>query len=127
MPEGNRVAQALAACPLVIVSDVMAALGRQQNVSKRAGIGLRHHVRHNHQRTGRQRLRQAIATGEVKAVWIMGTNPAVSMPEGNRVAQALAARISTHNPDRFNFAGGDSLKQIHHRQAGLTGDSRGFR
>lgn len=36
-------------------------------------------------------LFQAIATGEVKAVWIMGTNPAVSMPEGNRVAQALAA------------------------------------
>jgi len=36
-------------------------------------------------------LFRAIAEGEVKAVWIMGTNPAVSMPEGNRVAQALAA------------------------------------
>jgi len=36
-------------------------------------------------------LFQAIARGEIKAVWIMGTNPAVSMPEGNRVAQALAA------------------------------------
>ncbi|MFB4413222.1 molybdopterin-dependent oxidoreductase [Pantoea sp. ANP04] len=36
-------------------------------------------------------LFRAIAAGEVKAVWIMGTNPAVSMPEGNRVAQALAA------------------------------------
>ncbi|MGK3141101.1 nitrate reductase [Pantoea sp. C2G6] len=36
-------------------------------------------------------LFRAISDGEVKAVWIMGTNPAVSMPEGNRVAQALAA------------------------------------
>ncbi len=35
-------------------------------------------------------LFKAIDRGEVKAVWIMGTNPAVSMPEGNRVAQALA-------------------------------------
>jgi assimilatory nitrate reductase catalytic subunit len=35
-------------------------------------------------------LFNAIACGDVKAVWIMGTNPAVSMPEGNRVAQALA-------------------------------------
>ncbi|WBV20102.1 nitrate reductase [Pantoea piersonii] len=36
-------------------------------------------------------LFEAVARGEVKAVWILGTNPAVSMPEGNRVAQALAA------------------------------------
>ncbi len=36
-------------------------------------------------------LFRALADGTVKAVWIMGTNPAVSMPEGNRVAQALAA------------------------------------
>lgn len=35
-------------------------------------------------------LFNAIECGEVKAVWIMGTNPAVSMPEGNRVAQSLA-------------------------------------
>lgn len=35
-------------------------------------------------------LFKAIDRGEVKAVWIMGTNPAVSMPEGNRIAQALA-------------------------------------
>ncbi|QGY29529.1 nitrate reductase [Pantoea cypripedii] len=35
-------------------------------------------------------LFQAVERGEVKAVWIMGTNPAVSMPEGNRVAEALA-------------------------------------
>ncbi|MFT4272185.1 MAG: nitrate reductase [Pantoea sp.] len=34
-------------------------------------------------------LFRAIERGEVKAVWIMGTNPAVSMPEGNRVAEAL--------------------------------------
>ena len=36
-------------------------------------------------------LFQAIERGAVKAVWIMGTNPAVSMPEGNRIAKALAA------------------------------------
>ena len=36
-------------------------------------------------------LFEAVARGEVKAVWILGTNPAASMPEGNRVAQALAA------------------------------------
>ncbi len=35
-------------------------------------------------------LFDAIERGDVKAVWIMGTNPAVSMPEGNRIAQALA-------------------------------------
>lgn len=34
-------------------------------------------------------LFQATGRGEVKAVWIMGTNPAVSLPDGNAVAQAL--------------------------------------
>ncbi|CBG88542.1 nitrate reductase [Citrobacter rodentium] len=33
----------------------------------------------------------AIAAGEVKAVWIMGTNPAVSLPDSHAVSQALAA------------------------------------
>lgn len=33
----------------------------------------------------------AIASGEVKAVWIMGTNPAVSLPDSHAVCQALAA------------------------------------
>ena len=32
---------------------------------------------------------QAIGRGEIKAVWIMGTNPAVSLPDGHAVAQAL--------------------------------------
>ena len=36
-------------------------------------------------------LFEAIGRGEVKAVWIMGTNPAVSLPDGDRVRQALAA------------------------------------
>ncbi|RRW69867.1 nitrate reductase [Pantoea dispersa] len=36
-------------------------------------------------------LFDAIDRGAIKAVWIMGTNPAVSMPEGNRIARALAA------------------------------------
>ena len=32
---------------------------------------------------------QAIADGKIKAVWIMGTNPAVSMPDADRVRAAL--------------------------------------
>lgn len=35
-------------------------------------------------------LFDAIARGEVKAVWIMGTNPAVSLPDSHAVSQALA-------------------------------------
>lgn len=35
-------------------------------------------------------LFEAIGRGEVKAVWIMGTNPVVSLPDNSRVAQALA-------------------------------------
>ncbi|WP_264272791.1 nitrate reductase [Duffyella gerundensis] len=35
-------------------------------------------------------LFDAVARGEVKAIWIMGTNPAVSLPEASRVRQALA-------------------------------------
>lgn len=31
----------------------------------------------------------AIARGEIKALWVMGTNPAVSLPEGDRVRDAL--------------------------------------
>lgn len=34
-------------------------------------------------------LFQAMGRGEVKAVWIIGTNPAVSLPEGHAVAEAL--------------------------------------
>jgi assimilatory nitrate reductase catalytic subunit len=34
---------------------------------------------------------QAIASGKIKAVWIMGTNPAVSMPDADRVREALQA------------------------------------
>jgi assimilatory nitrate reductase catalytic subunit len=33
----------------------------------------------------------AIERGEIKAVWIMATNPAVSLPEADRVRRALAA------------------------------------
>lgn len=36
-------------------------------------------------------LFEAIARGEVKAVWIMGTNPAVSLPDSHAVCQALAS------------------------------------
>ncbi|MDI5889964.1 nitrate reductase [Halomonas rhizosphaerae] len=34
-------------------------------------------------------LFEAIERGEVQAVWIMGTNPAVSLPDANRVRRAL--------------------------------------
>jgi assimilatory nitrate reductase catalytic subunit len=34
---------------------------------------------------------QAIADGKIKAVWIMGTNPVVSMPDADRVRAALRA------------------------------------
>ncbi|MGA7748888.1 MAG: molybdopterin-dependent oxidoreductase [Gallionella sp.] len=33
----------------------------------------------------------AIASGKIKAVWIMGTNPAVSMPDADKVRDALMA------------------------------------
>jgi assimilatory nitrate reductase catalytic subunit len=36
-------------------------------------------------------LFQAIADGTVKAVWVMATNPAVSLPDSQRVREALAA------------------------------------
>ena len=36
-------------------------------------------------------LFEAIGRGEVKAVWIMGTNPAVSLPDSHAVCQALSA------------------------------------
>ena len=36
-------------------------------------------------------LFEAMAQGRIKAVWIMATNPAVSMPDANRVRAALAA------------------------------------
>jgi assimilatory nitrate reductase catalytic subunit len=32
---------------------------------------------------------EALGRGEMKAIWIMGTNPAVSLPDSNRVRQAL--------------------------------------
>jgi assimilatory nitrate reductase catalytic subunit len=35
-------------------------------------------------------LFEAVADGRVKALWIMGTNPAVSMPDADGVAEALA-------------------------------------
>lgn len=34
---------------------------------------------------------QAIASGKIKAVWIMGTNPAVSLPDADKVRAALLA------------------------------------
>ena len=34
---------------------------------------------------------RAVGEGRIKAIWIMGTNPAVSMPDAGRVREALAA------------------------------------
>ncbi|HET6523786.1 molybdopterin-dependent oxidoreductase [Sphingopyxis sp.] len=36
-------------------------------------------------------LFRAIGEGRIKALWVMATNPAVSMPDANRVREALAA------------------------------------
>ncbi len=36
-------------------------------------------------------LFQAVAAGKIKALWIMATNPAVSLPEADRVVEALRA------------------------------------
>ena len=36
-------------------------------------------------------LFRAVETGEIKALWIMATNPAVSLPDAGRVARALEA------------------------------------
>ena len=33
---------------------------------------------------------EAVASGKIKAVWIMATNPAVSLPDANRVREALS-------------------------------------
>nr|WP_312773992.1 nitrate reductase [Atlantibacter hermannii] len=55
-------------------------------------------------------LFEAIHRGEVKAVWIMGTNPAVSLPDSDRVREALrrcplviVSEVSTHS-DTLAFA-----------------------
>src|SRR3546814_17401090 len=36
-------------------------------------------------------LFRAIGEGRIKALWVMATNPAVSMPDGHAVREALAA------------------------------------
>ena len=36
-------------------------------------------------------LFQAVGEGRIKALWIIGTNPAVSLPESDKMAEALAA------------------------------------
>lgn len=55
-------------------------------------------------------LFDAVYRGEVKAVWIMGTNPAVSLPDSDRVREALrrcplviVSDVVTHN-DTLDFA-----------------------
>jgi len=55
-------------------------------------------------------LFEAIYRGEVKAVWIMGTNPAVSLPDSDRVREALrrcplviVSEVSRHS-DTVAFA-----------------------
>ena len=35
----------------------------------------------------------AIACGEIKAVWIMATNPVVSLPRADRVRERCALRV----------------------------------
>ena len=35
-------------------------------------------------------LFEAVHRGEIRALWVLGTNPAVSLPDGNRVREALS-------------------------------------
>ncbi|MFK7857275.1 MAG: molybdopterin-dependent oxidoreductase [Granulosicoccus sp.] len=53
---------------------------------------------------------KAIESGQIKAIWIMATNPVDSLPEANKVAQALAScpfvvvSEVTHRSDTLRFA-----------------------
>lgn len=61
-------------------ADDIARVGRfwrSDNVTKRAGLNA-------------VELFRAIENGEIKAVWIMGTNPLVSLPDADRVRAGLA-------------------------------------
>ena len=71
-------------------------------------------------------LFEAIERGEIKAVWIMSTNPVVSMPDAERVRRALAAvrarrRLglrARHGHDALRAraaAGGDVGREVRHR------------
>ena len=52
----------------------------------------------------------AVATGAIKAIWIMGTNPAVSLPDTNKVKDALTrcplviVSEVTHDSDTLAYA-----------------------
>ena len=41
---------------------------------------------------------RAVHDGRIKALWIMATNPAVSMPEADRVARAIADADGNSRP-----------------------------
>ena len=44
-------------------------------------------------------LFEAIGRGKIKALWVMGTNPLVSMPRADAIREALArASTSTWSP-----------------------------
>jgi assimilatory nitrate reductase catalytic subunit len=56
---------------------------------------------------------EAIAAGDIKALWVMGTNPAVSLPRAERVRRALAALELLIVSD--NVAANDTVRLAHVR------------
>jgi assimilatory nitrate reductase catalytic subunit len=56
---------------------------------------------------------EAIADGRIRALWVMGTNPAVSLPQADGVAAALAGLDLLVVSD--NVAGTDTLRHAHVR------------
>ena len=56
---------------------------------------------------------EAIAAGDIKALWVMGTNPAVSLPEAQRVRRALAGLELLVVSD--NVAANDTVRLAHVR------------
>jgi assimilatory nitrate reductase catalytic subunit len=56
---------------------------------------------------------EAVADGRIRALWVMGTNPAVSLPQADAVAAALAGLELLVVSD--NVAGTDTLRHAHVR------------
>ena len=69
-------------------------------------------------------LFQAIADKTVRAIWIIGTNPAISLPDGAAVRAALAGCDLVVISE--NAAGSDTADLAHVRLArlGLGGEGR---
>ena len=61
---------------------------------------------------------EAIAAGDIKALWVMGSNPAVSLPKADEVRAALARLQLLVVSD--NVASNDTLREAHVRLPALA-------